>query len=161
MRHSLKMFGLIFMMAGGYASAQIIISTTPLPAPTPIRLKPDLTVSGLTINSSTTIHCGSQTVSITYTESNIGNAPSGTYWNHVYRNGTALVATASSPRPSLGAGATRVVTDTFTYYAGPCDCFPGSNGVTFSLKIDGPNQVAEKNENNNFSNTVTATEVCP
>jgi len=125
----------------------------------------DLTVSSFTILSPPTLGCGSQTIAYSATETNLGTSPSGSYWLWLLTDagqGTIPnMAASSNQRPSLAAGATRAFTGNFITWMGPCDCQPINYTVQYRLKIDGPNNITESNEANNWSNIVSRGAHCP
>ena len=125
----------------------------------------DLTVSNFVILAPPTIGCGWQNISYSAVETNLGTAPSGSYWLHLYydagQGGLPNYPVSSNQRPSLGGGATRAITGTFGYWNGPCDCGGGNYTLQFRLKTDAPNQINETNEANNFSNIQSKSAHCP
>jgi len=94
---------------------------------------PDLTVDW---KYETVVGCS---YNVTYTVTNIGNAPAGASTTGIYANG-GLETTA--PCPSLAAGASNTTT------VGPLDC-PGTTTVTIVVCADIYNDVVESKEDNN------------
>jgi hypothetical protein len=127
-------------------------------------VQPDLIVGSFAVTSPATLHCGSQALSFTATESNIGNAGAGSHFLHLQifnpSNGQWPGASAFSLGRIL-AGVTRPLAGTFNFFNGPCDCLPSTYSITFRLFDDGGDLVAESNEGNNASNSVVVPAACP
>lgn len=140
----------LFVLIGSAVYAIQIQPWPPRPA--------DLTVGAYAVTSPPVVHCGSQTIAITITESNIGTGPSGPYTTYHYSNGVAFCARS---RPSLAAGATATYNDSCNLWNGPCDCIPTSYTIPFFARVDALGAVAESNEGNNQGPTVIKNAQCP
>lgn len=140
------------------SAAQIAAVPAPIPVP------PDLTATGLQILAPTTLHCGMQTVTFRVNENN-GGGSSGPFYldlQYDYGSGSTFWAICRYSRPGLGALSTRVLGPiNCTFWNGPCDCLPTTYTATFRVFIDSLNNVAESNEGNNLSNTVSIPAACP
>jgi hypothetical protein len=127
-------------------------------------LLPDLVVGSFVVTAPVTLHCGSQSLSYTAVESNIGNDNAASHYLHLQRLNTSngqWIGAAALQLGALTAGVRRSLAGTFNFYNGPCDCLPSTYSITFRLFDDGGNLVAESNENNNASNQVVVPAACP
>jgi len=150
MKQALTFFVILLATQQIFAQAQGIVA---LPAP-----KPDLTVTTFTVDSPAVLHCGTQTITVSWTEKNRSRGIAAAHNSAVYINGgpTFLI-----PIGTLSAGQSQSGTTTATFYNGPCDCLPTSYTIPIFMKADWYNTVAETNETNNNSATVTQSAACP
>jgi hypothetical protein len=171
-RHLFSVLALASLAACGAESDEDVtedeLTATPVPGPIgpiqPMPLQPDLIVNSFAVTAPPVLHCGSQSLSFTAVESNIGPARAGTHNLHLQRfnpsNGQ-FVGASSIPLTAIAAGATRALAGTFNFWNGPCDCFPTNYTITFRLFDDGGDLIAESNEANNASNSVVVAAACP
>jgi hypothetical protein len=143
--------------------AQIVQPAPPAqPAPPPQPVLPDLQMSGLSIASPAVLHCGTQTVTYTVTDLNAGAAPAGRHYVDLrYSSGGGFNPINRRLWVALNPGVTNTQTFTFSFWNGPCDCLPSTYTATFQAATDTLSSVAESNESNNLSNTVSIPAACP
>lgn len=164
MKRTLPLAILILLAFAAAATAQIVVQPVPpvQPAPAPVPLLPDLQVGGLSISSPAVLHCGTQNVTFTATDVNAGNAPAGRhYLDLMLSTGAGFHPICRRLVAGLNPGASNTVTFVCSFWNGPCDCLPSTYTATFQAFTDSLNQVAESNESNNLSNTVSIPAACP
>lgn len=134
------------------------------PIPPVLVPQPDLTAGSFVVTAPAVLHCGTQTLSFTAVENNIGNGDAGRHLLYLQRLNPfsgQFLNTSSLALGGLVAGATRNLTGAYTFYNGPCDCLPSTYTITFRLNDDGAMQIDESNEGNNTSNSIVVAAACP
>jgi hypothetical protein len=120
-------------------------------------------VSNLIITPPGTFHCGTQSATLTITETNRGPIATGSYYLELRMayNSPPMNAIRRFQQPPLRGNTTRTVSIPFSWFNGPCDCFPSLYTINWQVYTDALSNVNESNEGNNLSNVYSTPGACP